>query len=469
MRESRHGDLVRWRPGIEQSHGTSADPVGIFARVAYARQPVMRLLRAVLGLVVVALGVTYMRLSIQTLASPWVYIKDFLQEYLLAQAYLSGLDPYAPLSVIATQIGLEVPVPIFPHPTPHPPPVLLLSLPFAGLPYETAARLWFGLSLGAVVFVASRFVRHVGRPTLIPIGFCVSLMLAWWPFVEELNYGQLMIMSLVCLVCSWESLSNGRDLRAGVLIGLVIAFKLVAWPVAIFLLLRKRRQAFLSAVATAGALNLSAASLMGLDTVWHYYTQVGPSVASHYRSVACNFSLWTVAWRLFDGTKSSIIQLFNAPPLVEAPGVIPYVGILLVGGVLTLALISSMRVRSFDTGFGIVVCVSVLVSPVAWIHYFTWLTIPLLIVLRRLLGAGLPTRLTTVFGVNVLLLSPNMPSLFGTICRIAGYDSVSVDVCSTVPFAVGGLSYMMTLAVVLLGYLLWSSDCYLGADASEDP
>src|SRR4051812_37983650 len=104
-------------------------------------------LKGVLILVLVCLGIVNISKLAAAIASPDAYRKDFIQEYLLARAALQRLPAYAPLPVLAREIIGPLDRPIFPHPTPHPPAVVILALPFGFFSYRVATSLWLLMEL----------------------------------------------------------------------------------------------------------------------------------------------------------------------------------------------------------------------------------------------------------------------------------------------------------------------------------
>jgi Glycosyltransferase family 87 len=340
------------------------------------------------------------------LVPPYVYSKDIIQEYLLARAVAAGVNPYQPLPDLAAYFMGPLPFPIFPHPSAHPPPVVLLFIPFALINYRAAAAIWFVLEL-IFTFVAVRLLLRCVQWHTTTLGTFVVMfaVLTWKPFYVELQAGQLMILLLLLLTISWSALRSGRDIFGGAALGCAIAVKLTGWPIIAFLAIRGRLRAVYSASLIIAAANLLTAPLIGWQTVLNFYVHVGPAVTALISDLYRNFSPYSIGFRLFSGTSvSGIPSEVTAPPLLHAPKLVLPVSVLAVVVFLLYGLWSSMRVRSFDAAFALLVCVSLAVNPVAWDHYLLLALIALTHAASRLIALGLPQKETITAGIIAALL-----------------------------------------------------------------
>ena len=105
-------------------------------RILASRQPGMVLLKYALVLVAAVIGLISLQLIFRSLLRPYVYQKDFIQEYLLSRAVLDGVDPYLSLPELALRFLGPLPNSVLQHPTPHPPPVAILSLLLGLISYD---------------------------------------------------------------------------------------------------------------------------------------------------------------------------------------------------------------------------------------------------------------------------------------------------------------------------------------------
>ncbi len=99
----------------------AAAPRHAIGGLIWSQSRAARLLRRAAVPLAFLFGLTMLRFPMGSLVAPHVYRKDFLQEYLLARAIAEGVDPYLPIPMLADRFLGQLPVPLFPHPTPHPP------------------------------------------------------------------------------------------------------------------------------------------------------------------------------------------------------------------------------------------------------------------------------------------------------------------------------------------------------------
>lgn len=392
----------------------------------------------------------------QTLARPDIFNKDFIQEYLLARAAMDGTDPYLPLQDLSRRFTGGEGAAELVHPSPHPPPDALLCLPLALLSYDRAAAVWLLLELLFVLAALSLLLRWAGlRPTLGRTVLLAAPVLGWHPLFREIALGQLMTLLLLLLVAAWLALRSGRDVLGGSLLGLVMAIKLVAWPVVIFLALRRNWRAAGAAAAVFVVANLGASVLLGFDALRTYYLKIGPEVSSLYRSDLNNFSTWSVGWRLFAEHQTNSPINLEAAPLAHVPAVAPYVSAAATLVVLAAALVLARRARSFDVAFAILVCVSVVVNPVAWNLYLVLLLIPVAVLARRLFGRGI-----TRAGVRAAVLLGMALAVIPVVPReaILLYARHAAGGPAVFPAAIGLLTLTPLALVLGLMWIVWRLD-----------
>jgi len=200
--------------------------------------------------------------------------------------------------------------------------------------------------------------------------------------------------------------------------------------------------------------------LLGPGTVLGYYKSVAGNVTALYQSHAFNFSPWTVGWRLFVGTGCAFLTGLKAPPLVEAPALAAPSSVIVTASVLGAFLYAALRTRSEALAVMLVLLLSTLMSPIVWLHYFSWLLPPLALFVKRLISNGLPLRQTLAGAIIVSILA--LPG--GTMMQLACWLSHDVScVEPTVSFLVGVVTYVQPLAVLVLGVLLW----FAGSDRRQ--
>ena len=287
---------------------------------------------------------------ISLLFTKYLYHKDFAQTYLMGHALRAGANLYAPIPELAARFDpslsqwLKI--------SAYPPIVAVIGLPFSYLPYFWAVIAWMVFELGCLSLAIILIVKHFGgRAAVTPVLIIVFAFISWTPVYIELNLGQFMIPILLLLTLSWLALKKGNDFRAGLLLGIVIAIKLYAWPIALFLLIKGRWRAPLAAFIVFLVANCLAMGLVGKATLLDYYFRVGGMVFAEYKLDPFNFSAWSVGYR--------------------AMGTIG--GILMSIAVLSYSLVLAFRTKDFDAGFMVMLTAATILQPISWIHYLVTL------------------------------------------------------------------------------------------------
>ena len=414
-------------------------------------------------------GLSASATTIRYLTPPWLYEKDFLQEYLFGRAVLSGVSPYTMMHELGALFLTRPDIPLFAHPTPHPPPVVFVAAPFGLLPYEQSQAAWFVLEIACLAAALRLLIQplfpdlNISQFTLI----CLTAipLLHFW---EELGLGQLMMLQLLLLVAAWRALRVRREGTGAILLGLALALKLIAWPIVILLMVGRRRRAMIVALATFACANLAAALVLGLREVIYYYAVVSGWVWGIYRGDWGNFSLVSVGWRLFEGAGVTSWSGIHAPPLVAAPGLAYPAAILVAGIWLAVCFTWAAKAHSFDGAFGMALCTSVLASPLTWCHYLILLVMPLAIAVRRVVNLGFPRR--SVYPLLLLVVALSIPaSLIHDAMMRFVRPAQTPENGAIIPFAASLIDLLPAAAVIGLLLLLRQLDRHeSGAPAPHD-
>ncbi len=332
-----------------------------------------------------------------------LYLKDSLQEYLAIRAVLDGLSPYRPLPELAARYVPAWTGPVLPHPTPHPPPAILLAMPLGLGSFELLAWLWLCIEAGmglVWIWLMARWWLGEARVRPWQVGLTALLWLAWSPVAQDLIYEQWMIPLLLLVTLAWMSRRAHKPVWSGVFLGLALSIKPIFWPLMLVLLWRRAWKESLVAGLTLGVLWGLSALVMGPTVVGDYF-RAGAMVAPYYRGFAFNFSVLTLGYRLFEGTGSSALVSLTAPPLMHAPEFAPYASAL--AGVLVLVLVVWYQCHVDEDGaFTVGLAGSVVLSPVVWRHYFVLMALPLVLTSWRLKCEGWRGGKTALFLLGVL-------------------------------------------------------------------
>ncbi len=425
----------------------------------FSSRPQARFLELLLVPILIISGVIAWAKALWFSLPPQMYQKDYTQEYLLAKAILSNMDPYQSVEKLGALFLSTTPVSLFPHPTPHPPPVIFIALPFGLLPYEQSQIAWFIFE--AILFCVIIWQLMVTLPITIKTRYIILAIFAEIPilhFWEELAHGQLMLLILLLLIGAWKKLRRRQDLLGGVLLGLAIALKLIAWPTMILLICGRRWRAIFTATISLIAVNILAILIIGSPRVVEYYSEISGLVWSFYKSHIGNFSIFSIGWRLFEGTGSTILLGPQSPPILKAPAIAGLVSILCVTLWLVIGLTAAIKARSFDFAFGITTCVSVLASPITWSHYLVLLAIPMTMAAHRLVW-GNKFSVSWAYLMVLMLFALSIPGKsLSVIVASFAIEGLTTEIGPTVPFTASLISMIPAAATILFLGLLRSMD-----------
>jgi hypothetical protein len=338
-------------------------------------------------------------------------------------------------------------------------------VPFALLPYGWAAGAWFLFELFCV-FVACRvLVKWWSGAANITLAVLLTLALfIWEPVFDEMIFGQLNTLLLVLLLGAWLKLRQDKAVAGGILLGLAIAIKLLVWPIALFLLLSRKWLSVLATGATVVVANLLAGLAMGLGPLWQYYASTSSAVLPFWRAHEANFSLWSLGWRLFAGAHGKGLEMNLIAPLYHSTALAETFAATVPLGFLLFSLWLALRRESFDFAFAIMLCASLLLSPITWNHYLLNCLLPVAIVSHTLAGqqdSFCRHRITSLLALlTTLLLAAPGQKVRGWMHFFETRQTIeaSGQILHHIPFAPGLLSLVPLAAVLLLMGLLWRLD-----------
>jgi alpha-1,2-mannosyltransferase len=441
-------------------HSTDDLPIGrqhVLGRILTGRTVGDRIIRLGFAAVAIALGLKHVP---DLLAPPTSYLKDFLQEYVMARAALAGTDPYLPADVLAKQFAGHLDWVVFPHPSPHPPPVALLFIPLSLLSYATAANAW--LVLGLIFLILSVYLLARALAVRLPLWGAILVVvgsLSWTPIYDDIIWGNMNSIMLLLLVGAWASSRSARSATGGLLLGSAILIKPIPWPLVLLFAARREWRSAISACCTVAAGYIFSGLVLGPQRVVEYVTNVIPSSTAVYHGFWQNVSLWSIGWRFFQGTSRAVVgqviqAQITAPPLVSWPGAAPVVAVAVPVAVLVLTVALTWRHRDFDTAFSLMLCTSILISPVSWEHYQVMLAIPIALAIVELVRRGFPSSDTNAALVVAVLLITSLP-MWGSLAFLVSGQARPLNFYGTVPFVASLLTLGPTVATMAVGWLVW--------------
>ena len=277
-------------------------------------------------------------------ALPGDSLWDFGSFVASARAAREGLNPYGiyPLTLHVSFPGFEAW-----NPNLNPPISALLFRLFDLADPQVSFRIWWAISVvcyGATVLLLLRHDRQPERVTLFLWAFALA---GFW---DTLVLGQIYLPLVLAGTGAWLLLERGEGAWAGLLIGLVVAMKpnFLVWPALLFL--SGHRVAALAAVATATAISAVPLAAMGLEV----YRQWLELIAS-------------------DRDRAAFLTNASLTGLTARMG-FPGLGLALGLALLAVAALWAVRRRPTAThASALALILSLLASPIAWIHYTLFL------------------------------------------------------------------------------------------------
>jgi alpha-1,2-mannosyltransferase len=262
----------------------------------------------------------------------------------------------------------------------YPAAVAVAMVPLGLLPFGVAAGVFI------VLLIAS-----VGM-TLWLLGVrdwrCYGVAFASIPVLESFRLGAITPLLALGLAGIWVT----RDRRWSLPIlvcGMVLA-KLFLWPLYVWLIATGRRGAAVRSAVLTGIAGLVGWSVVGFGTLGRY-----PHVLQRMTDVQYRKSYG------FDGLLASL----------GVGSTWSRLGVVVAGVVGVAAIAAAVRWgRRGEVAFGVAIFVSLLASPLVWLHYYTLLLVPV---------ALFSARLSLLWLVPLLLWATPYPESGGSAWRIA--------------------------------------------------
>lgn len=239
-----------------------------------------------------------------------------------------------------------------------PPALALPAIPLAALPFAAAIAIWNLMSLCAVV--AALWILGVREWRMYALALCS------FPMINTLITGQPNAFFVLLLALTWRFRD---DVRGPVAAGALIALKLVAWPLILWLLFTRRWRSAGCAAATAFVVLGASWALIDFKGLLEYPRLLAADAHA--------FEHWSQSL----GLVGIALHLGLSPEIASVVAVTAGLA------VCTLVVIIA---RGSDAGwFSSAVVCGLLVSPLLWPHYLLVMFVPLAITRPRALAPWL--------------------------------------------------------------------------------
>jgi len=220
---------------------------------------------------------------------------------------------------------------------------------------------------------------RVPRPHLHTVFVFALVMASSW-FGLHLALAQISELIAFFYLLAWLQLRRGRDLEAGMALGLATTLKLFPGLVLVFFLIARRPRVILGSLISYGFVALVMTARYGLAS-WPLFFSLQGKTADAWAARLENGSLWGIVLRLF------------YPGCVGTGPVVWYISLIVMAlGVALVTLVwrqsraTISRPGSPDLPFVWFTLVSVFLNPWLWEHYFVLYLLPVAVIgvaLRR--------------------------------------------------------------------------------------
>lgn len=324
------------------------------------------------------------------IASNNLFSTDFFKFYQSVRFYFAGQNIYSdiirPLNYVES-LALHKTHIILPSDL-SPPFLIMLLTPYAWLSYSQALLCWSVITFFSTVLGISFVIRSYPTAWQNPIIriYLLAGLLIYFPSYANFFLGQLSSILLLITAAAWLNCRKKSYGTAGVLLGFALSLKLFFGLFLLLFLIRKQWRALCLMLITYISCCLSALLFFGLATYQNYLFTL-----NHIRWFASswNASLLGFFYRIFGIGHEGNHPLFNYPSF----GHFLYIAISLLlliyfiyeihkSHQLENKLIDVNATDEMDWQFSLTLVVMLLLSPLAWLYYFTLLMIPFITIVR---------------------------------------------------------------------------------------
>ncbi|MGH3111053.1 MAG: glycosyltransferase 87 family protein [Gaiellaceae bacterium] len=252
----------------------------------------------------------------------------------------------------------------------YPPLTAFLSLPLTLL--SSPVLEYVGVLIALAIMLFALWLVGVRDPR------CYAVFVLWPPTMtawQNANVSALLL--LTCALC-WRYRDSWA--KEGAALGLSVAFKLVLWPLGLWLLATRRARAAVTSAAVATVAILGSWAIIGFKGFLSY-----PDLLRVLTDV--------------EGENSHSVSLYSAVLALGSPSFLAHAVSVIVGLVLAAGVVVYGRRGDDPATFLLALLAALAFTPVVWLHYLTLLAVPLAIFRPRLTALWLTPLLFWVIAL----------------------------------------------------------------------
>jgi hypothetical protein len=255
--------------------------------------------------------------------------------------------------------GHEVVIGESPYPFIYPAPAVVMMAPFGAMPF-TVAVVPFTLMLIAATVLALRLLG-------VSDWRCYAAALASVPVASSIMIGTLSPLLLLAAAAAWRY--RDRRFVVATAIASVVVTKIFLWPLAIWLIATRRFKSAATTILLGIAIFFGAWGILGFSGLRDYPSWLGRAAG------------------MYEARSYSPLALFRSLGLSTGSARLLVLALAAAG--LAAIFLVARREDGDRRSFLVAIGVSLLVSPIVWLHYLVLLYVPVALYRSRLSAAWL--------------------------------------------------------------------------------
>ena len=292
-----------------------------------------------------------------------------------AKLILAGKNPYTPESV--AEVGMAMGLP---------PTNFIWFFPLASLDLTSAREVWNSFTIIGLLLMVAIIVRELRLPSpwaTTTLGFG-AVMAASWMTDDHLSVGQFSVLIALLLVLAWTYLRRGKDVRAGIMLGLALTVKFYPGIIILYLLLCRRVRLAVAAAVTWGVFAIYITTKVGIFGWQAFSEQTQPYLRAwlaHIRNGSLQGVIYRLKYPLCD------FQAGSHPIWKTGSTIASILSLALIASTWWLCRKEAAKSDTVDVPFALFTCVAIITGPYTWEHYAVTLVLPIFVTLLGLFVA----------------------------------------------------------------------------------
>lgn len=301
----------------------------------------------------------------------------------------------------------------------HPPSDTFFELRYVSFAYPVAKWIFLGemtLLYAACAILVWKTLRPMA-PHMVHWAFIVILFGLWAPTGASLGLGQSDIWIFSLMLVAFWAFTRKRDMVAGVAIGIASLTKLTPALLLVYWAWKREWRVVFYALATMAVVLVVSLPVIEVNRWIEYATQIFPALSTG-TAYAQNQSLPGLISRLMLEPKYAAgLQSAPSEPAVRVATTAAELALVGLGLIFTRGRLKSRLDFKFALEYSVWLTILLVISPISWDHYFTWMLLPVVVMLVALLNYDLDlvhgVVLTVGLAVAIWLLNTPVGTFFG--------------------------------------------------------